>query len=231
MAEGKFVSYLRVSTEEQGRSGLGIAAQRKAVTDYLNGGRWQLVAEFEEHESGKRADRPQLNAALVACRKHKATLVIAKLDRLSRNVHFLSGLMESNVDFVCADNPNANRLTIHILAAVAEEERRLISQRTIAALQAAKARGQLLGFRNPKRAASQAKACRRGASATKARAHHFAENTMPIVASIRKAGITSLRGIANALNSRGIRTSHGGKWYASTVRNLVAYEAPHHASN
>ena len=125
---GKWVSYLRVSTDRQGRSGLGLEAQRQAVTDYLNGGNWALVSEFVEVESGKRSDRPQLAAALAACRKHKAKLVIAKLDRLSRNVAFIASLMDGNVDFVCCDFPTANRLTLHILAAVAEHEREAIQR-------------------------------------------------------------------------------------------------------
>ena len=225
MADGKFISYLRVSTDKQGRSGLGIEAQRKAVTDFLNGGNWQLIEEFEEHESGKRNDRPALAAVLEACRKQKATLVIAKLDRLSRNVHFLSGLLESRVDFVCSDMPEADRAFLQMAAVFAEWEARKISERTSAALQAAKARGRLLGYRNPQRAAKQAVDCRKGASMNKARAARFAGNTLPIVESIRKAGITSLRGIADTMNTRGIRTPRGGKWYASSVRNLIARDA------
>src|ERR1700722_12486249 len=137
MANGKFVSYLRVSTAKQGVSGLGLEAQREAVATYLNGGKWNLVQEVVEVESGKRNDRPQLARALALCRLHNATLIIAKLDRLARNVHFISGLMESKVDFVAVDFPQANRLTIHILAAVAEHEAKMISERTKAALAAA----------------------------------------------------------------------------------------------
>jgi hypothetical protein len=117
---GKFVAYFRVSTDKQGKSGLGLEAQRKAVLDYLNGGSWELIEEFVEVESGKHADRPQLAAALAACKKHKARLVIAKLDRLSRNLAFIAALMESGVEFTAVDNPHANKLTVHILAAVAE---------------------------------------------------------------------------------------------------------------
>jgi DNA invertase Pin-like site-specific DNA recombinase len=131
---GNFVAYYRVSTERQGRSGLGLEAQQKAVRDHLNGGNWGIVAEFTEVESGKRSDRPQLAAALAACRLRGAKLIIAKLDRLARNVHFVSGLMESGVDFVAADFPQANRLTVHILAAVAEHEAKMISERTKVAL-------------------------------------------------------------------------------------------------
>src|ERR671911_796243 len=141
MAQGKFVAYYRVSTERQGRSGLGLEAQRKAVEDYLNGGRWQLLAEFVEVESGKREDRPKLAEALALCRLHGATLVIAKLDRLSRDAHFLLGLQKAGVDFVAADMPDANKMTVGIMALVAQHEREMISERTKAALAAAKARG------------------------------------------------------------------------------------------
>src|SRR6185437_987490 len=145
MANGKFISYLRVSTARQGMSGLGLEAQREAVSSYLNGGHWQLIQEIVEVESGKRNDRPKIAEALRLCRLHNATLVIAKLDRLARNVHFISSLMESGVDFVACDFPQANRLTVHILAAVAEHEAGMISARTKAALAAAKSRGVKLG--------------------------------------------------------------------------------------
>src|SRR5215218_1403441 len=145
MAEGGFVAYYRVSTERQGKSGLGLDAQRKAVEDFLNGGNWRLVAEFTEIESGKQADRPALAKAFQACRLRRAKLVIAKLDRLSRDAHFLLGLEKAGIDFVAADMPNANRLTVGIMAMVAEEERRMISARTKAALAQAKARGVKLG--------------------------------------------------------------------------------------
>jgi DNA invertase Pin-like site-specific DNA recombinase len=150
-AARRFVAYYRVSTDRQGRSGLGLEAQQKAVRDYLDGGAWEIVAEFVEVESGKRADRPELARALDACRKHKARLVIAKLDRLSRNLAFIATLMDSGVEFVAVDNPHANKLTIHILAAVAEHEREMISERTKAALAAAKARGKKLGTPGPGR--------------------------------------------------------------------------------
>src|SRR5260370_10058350 len=138
MAIGKFIAYLRVSTDKQGHSGLGIEAQRKAVNDYLNGGHCQVLAEDVEIESGKRLDGPQLAAALAHAKARGATIVIAKLDRLARNVAFISNLMESGVEFVAADMPMANRLTVHVLAAVAEHEQKMISQRTKAALEAAK---------------------------------------------------------------------------------------------
>ena len=146
--KGKFVAYYRVSTESQGRSGLGLEAQQKAVLDFLNGGQWELVAEFTEIETGRKAhtaNRPELELALKLCKRERATLVIAKLDRLARNVHFISGLIERGVEFVAADNPHANRFTVHLLAAFAEHERDEISKRTKAGLERAKARGVKLG--------------------------------------------------------------------------------------
>jgi DNA invertase Pin-like site-specific DNA recombinase len=141
----RFVSYLRVSTNKQGALGLGVEAQRRSVEDYLNGGRWELLAEFVEVESGKCDDRPKLAEAMAFCRLHGATLVIAKLDRLSRDAHFLLGLQKADVRFVAADMPEANEMVVGILAVVAQAERKMISERTKAALAAAKARGQRLG--------------------------------------------------------------------------------------
>src|SRR5262249_5437119 len=142
---GRFIAYYRVSTDKQGKSGLGLDAQRRAVIDYLDGGKWTLLDEFTEIESGKRNDRPELENALAACKKHKAKLVIAKLDRLSRDLAFIATLMTKKVDFICCDNPTATKFTIHILAAVAEHERDAISARTKAGLAAAKANGKKLG--------------------------------------------------------------------------------------
>lgn len=152
------IAYYRVSTDKQGRSGLGLEAQKSAVQQYAASGGHRIVAEHVEVESGKRSDnRPQLAAALAACRLHRATLCIAKLDRLSRQLSFVANLMESGTDFVAVDNPTANRLTIHLLAAIAEHEREMISQRTKAALAAAKARGVRLG--NPNGAAALLSGC------------------------------------------------------------------------
>jgi len=212
---GQFVAYYRVSTQRQGQSGLGLEAQRKAVEDYLNGGDWELVAEFTEVESGKHADRPELTAALEKCRKLCATLVIAKLDRLSRNVAFISALMDSGIDFVAVDMPEANRLTIHILAAVAEHEREAISRRTKEALAAAKARGVKLG--NPELDRVRPIAT----EALQAGADQFAANVAPVIREIQNAGISSLRGVAGALNARGIRTRRGRQWNASQVKNVL----------
>ena len=225
MAAGKFIAYYRVSTDRQGRSGLGLDAQKEAVAVFLNGGTWDLVEEFVEVESGKRNDRPQLQAALDACRKHKARLVIAKLDRLARNVAFVSNLMEAGVDFVAADMPEANRLTVHVLAAVAEHEREQISDRTKKALAAARARGRKLGWSIPGRQGEQRAASENGVAAIRRRADAFAENVLPIVRDIEAAGVTTLQGIAVALNARGVRTARGGQWYAVTVRNLKLREA------
>jgi DNA invertase Pin-like site-specific DNA recombinase len=203
---GKFVAYFRVSTDKQGKSGLGLEAQREAVMNYLNGGRWTLVDEFTEIESGKRNDRPELEMALAACKRQKAKLVIAKLDRLGRNLAFIATLMESGVEFVAVDNPHANKLTVHILAAVAQHEREMISERTKAALAAAKKRGQRLG--NPNLSA----AAKRGVAALKANARHFAANVRPIIEEIMRAGATSHNAIAAKLNERNVRTARGGVW-------------------
>jgi len=211
MARGKFIAYYRVSTERQGKSGLGLDAQRTAVMGYLNGGGWRLLGEFTEVETGKGrnalARRPQLRAALEACRKQKATLLIAKLDRLARNVHFVSGLMESGVEFVAADMPMANRLTVHILAAVAEHEREMISQRTKAALAAATVRGVELG-----RYGKTVLATRNRAAAVKR-----ARDLLPILAELGACGITNTRAIAQALNDRGVLTPAGKHWHQTSV--------------
>lgn len=224
MVTGKFVAYLRVSTDKQGHSGLGIEAQRKAVNDYLNGGSWQLLAEYVEVESGKRSDRLQLTAALAHANATGATVVIAKLDRLARNVAFISNLMESGVEFVAADMPMANRLTVHVLAAVAEHEREMISQRTKAALAAAKARGTRLGNPNGARVL-RGLGNAPAVHAVKASAERHTARVLPVIASIRAEGITSLHAIAGELNRRGILTARGGRWYATTVRNTLARTA------
>jgi DNA invertase Pin-like site-specific DNA recombinase len=201
--DGRFISYLRVSTDKQGIDGNGMAAQRKAVEDYLNGGRWKLIGEFIEVESGKRSDRPELAEAIAACKKHKARLVIAKLDRLSRDVAFIADLMK-RVDFVCCDRPNAKPFELHIYAALAQEERRMISERTKAALQAARERGVKLG--GPNLAEMNAARQRAAVSRTEAIA--------PTV--IELAGL-SARAAAAELNDRQIPTPTGAPWSAKTV--------------
>lgn len=212
---GKWVSYLRVSTDKQGRSGLGLEAQRQAVANFLNGGDWELVAEFVEIESGKRNDRPQLASALAACRKHKGTLVIAKLDRLARNVAFIAALMETKIKFVACDMPEATPFMLHIYAAVAEQEARAISERTKVALQAAKARGVKLG--GPK----LAQARRAGWKTNANNANRFAANTRPIIERIRASGVKSLRGIAKELAARNVATARGGQWTPVQVSSIL----------
>lgn len=221
MANGVFVSYLRVSTAKQGQSGLGLEAQRKAVADYLNGGNWHLVTEVVEIESGKRSDRPKLEEALRLCRLHNATLVIAKLDRLSRDAHFLLGLEKAGVDFVAADMPSANRLTVGIMAMVADEERRMISKRTRDALAAAKARGKKLGGDrgNLPAVADQGRAA--SIAVRQGRAQRRAADLAPILAEVRASGAVSLREIAAALNARRIPTARGGSWSAVQVKRLL----------
>ena len=219
--DGKFVSYLRVSTASQGATGLGIDAQRAAVAVYLNGGSWTLLGEYVEVESGKRSDRPQLDAALKLCQITGATLVVAKLDRLSRDAHFLLGLQKASVDFLAVDLPNANKLTVGVMALVAQQEREAISARTKAALAAARARGTVLGgYRG-----GPAPDATLGASANRAKADGFAEALASRVMPLRAAGL-SLRGIAAALTEQGVRTARGGQWTAAAVRNLLARQTP-----
>lgn len=214
MKTPKFIAYYRVSTDHQGRSGLGLEAQRQAVCDFLTG--WgELIESFTEVESGRKNDRPQLAAALDACRRHKGTLVIAKLDRLARNVYFISGLMESGVEFVAVDMPQANRLTIHILAAVAEHEREMISQRTKVALKAAKSRGIKLGSPEPKKGANIR------TQVLQEKADRFAANILPIIHDLQAQGITGSRALSRALNARGIQTANQRQWYPTTVKNLL----------
>lgn len=222
MAAGKWVSYLRVSTTKQGHAGLGVEAQRDAVAGFLNGGNWQLISEIVEVESGKRSDRPKLAEALRLCRMHGATLVIAKLDRLARNVAFVSALMDAGVEFVAVDFPQANRLTIHILAAVAEHEAQAISQRTKAALAAAKARGTKLGGDrgNIRQIAAKgrliAAAVRSKAAAAKA------QDVAATIAEIDETGSMPLRQIAQALDARSIPAPRGGGWSSVQVSRIRA---------
>jgi len=218
---GTYVGYYRVSTDRQGRSGLGLEAQRAAVAGYLDGGNWTLLDTFTEVESGRRNDRPELAKALDLCRRRKATLVIAKLDRLARNVAFIANLMDADVEFVAVDMPEATRITLHIYAAMAEHEAEQVSQRTKAALAAAKARGRKLGWSIPSRRGEQVVASLKGVVVNRAKADQRAANVLPVIRDIERAGVTTLQGIADALNARGIRTARGRRWYASTVRNLL----------
>lgn len=218
--DGKWISYIRVSTGRQGKSGLGLEAQQKAVADYLNGGQWELVREFKEVESGKRTDRPELAKAIQACRVYGAKLVIAKIDRLSRDAHFLLGLEKAGIDFVAADMPNANRLTVGIMAMVAEEERRMISKRTKDALAAAKRRGRKLGgYRKNARFTRAARQARN--EAVERVATERATDLAPVIQELQAAGATSLRAIAAGLNERKIATARGGEWSAVQVIRVM----------
>ena len=217
---GKFVSYLRVSTKRQGESGLGLEAQRASVEAFLNGGNWQLVEEHVEVESGKHDhNRPALHRALDACKVYGATLVIAKLDRLSRDAHFLLGLQKAGVKFIAADMPEANEMVVGIMALVAQAERRMISERTKAALQAAKARGVKLGnpTGRPPRATAETRA--RGRAITAANAQAFAERLRPVLV---KLANLSANAAAAELDRCGFATARGGKWTARSVINLRA---------
>ncbi len=216
----RYISYLRVSTDKQGVSGLGLEAQREAVARHVLGSGGVITAEFLEIESGKRNDRPEIATALAACRAQRATLIIAKLDRLARNVAFISHLMESGVDFIAADMPMANRLTVHILAAVAEHEREMISQRTKAALAAAKARGVKLG--NPQLKAGNRSSAIAAGLVHARNARRKARDIYPYIEAARKAGCTTLTQIASALEARGVRTPGGrSNWGAEQVSRVV----------
>ena len=217
------VLYFRVSTTAQGRSGLGLAAQRASVEQFCETRGCEVLAEFTEVESGKRNDRPQLAKAIHRAQVTGATLVIAKLDRLSRNAAFLLQLQESGVRFVAADMPDACHLTVGILALVAQQEREAISARTKAALAAAKARGQRLG--NPNGAEALLRAAKGNSAAVEAikgAADEHAAKLQPVVDELKDRGVTSLAGIARELNQMQMRTPRGGKWHPSSVRNLLA---------
>ena len=222
MATGKFIAYYRVSTAKQGASGLGLEAQKSSVREFLNGGQWQLISEFTEIETGKSATRPQLAQALAMCRLQQATLVVAKLDRLARNLNFLSNLMESGVDFVAADMPSANRLTIHVLAAVSEAEALAISQRTKAALAAAKARGVVLGGnRGGLTPDAIANGRKQALEVRRQQTSKRNADLLPIIGAIRGAGATTLQAIANGLNQRNIPTARVGAWKPMQVSRVL----------
>ncbi|UPU01265.1 recombinase family protein [Bradyrhizobium barranii subsp. apii] len=220
MTTAALITYIRVSTSGQGRSGLGIEAQRQTLAHFASSEGYEVAREFVEVETGKGADaldrRPQLKAALAAARKLKCHVGVAKLDRLSRDVHFISGLMAHKVPFVVAElGPDVDPFVLHLFAALAEKERALISTRTRQALSAAKARGVTLG--NPK-----LHAARKGAvEAVKAEADRYAANVLPIIREAQKAGASTLRQVADALNARGIPTARGGQWHAQSVANVL----------
>ena len=218
-SSGAFVSYLRVSTERQGRSGLGLEAQRRAVADFLAGGSWRHVAELVEVESGSRDNRPRLSEAMALSRLHGATLVIAKLDRLSRDAAFLLNLQKAGVRFVAADMPEANELVVVIMAVVAQAERKMISTRTKAALATAKARGVRLG--KPENLSNREAGQVRSRARQTRRAEEGGLDLTPVIATARAEGAVSLRQIAAALNARGIPAARGGVWSAAQVQRVL----------
>jgi DNA invertase Pin-like site-specific DNA recombinase len=223
----KLVSYIRVSTSRQGSSGLGLDAQRQAVKQYAATTGATITKTCTEVETGKLNTRPELTKALHLAKVTGATLVIAKLDRLSRNAAFLMALQDAGVKFIAADMPQANNLTIGIMALVAQQEAEAISRRTKEALQQAKERlakeGRRLG--NPNGAAALLRAAKgntAAVSAIKAKAANHAANLLPVIEVLRAEGITSLGGIASELNERGMLTPRGGKWHKTSVSNLLA---------
>lgn len=222
MAAGAFVAYYRVSTSKQGRSGLGLEAQREAVRSFMNGGDWRLLAEFTEVESGKRSDRAELAKALQACRVYGARLVIAKLDRLSRDAHFLLGLQKAGVPFVAADMPEANEMVVGIMAVVAQAERKMISARTKSALAAAKARGTKLGGYRGATISDEIRA--RGNKFRAAKAQQFAIDVGSALDMVgREAGAFSASAIARELTIRGVPTASGKlQWQATQVKRLLS---------
>jgi hypothetical protein len=225
LAVGKHVAYYRVSTGKQGRSGLGLEAQREAVRAHLNGGSWTLIAEFTEVESGKRHEnRPQLREALELCKLTGATLIVAKLDRLSRDAAFLITLQNAGARFVCADMPDATHFTVGIMALVAQQEREAISSRTKAALAAARARGVKLGGRrdSPPPPPPHALGNQASAKVRSERSIDHAKSVMNEIERARAAGAQSLRQIAAVLNERGINTPRpGGTWQAAQVKAVM----------
>ena len=219
MASGNFVTYLRVSTSRQGQSGLGLEAQRKSVSDHLNGGSWNLLKEFVEVESGSRNDRPELAKAMALCRLRNATLLIAKIDRLSRDAHFLLGLQKAGVRFIAADMPEANEMVVGIMAVVAQAERKMISKRTKDALAAVKARGVKLGGARGAVLTDKIRAAGQAAKTAKAVAR--TADLEPIIADIRAGGAVTLRQIAAELNERSIPAPRGGAWSPVQVQRVA----------
>lgn len=217
----KFIAYYRVSTARQGKSGLGLAAQQEMIANYVRGAHGKLVGAYKEIETGKRADRPELAKALAACRLHNATLVVAKLDRLARNVAFVSNLMESTAEFVAVDFPQANRFMLHLLAAVAEYEAKLISERTKAALAQARKRGVKLGNYASNILEIQPKGSRAGNAANAAKARRRAADLAPIIDELRAGGASSLAALAAGLNERGITTTRGNAWSPVQVSRVI----------
>jgi DNA invertase Pin-like site-specific DNA recombinase len=213
----RYIGYYRVSTLAQGIDGNGMTSQREIVRRYVETQKGVLEKEFSEVESGRKTDtdRPQLAAALDYCKKTKARLIISKLDRLARNAEFLLRLQNSGVDFTCLDCENADRFTVGILALVAQRERELIGERTKLGLAAAKAKGVKLGTPNPSKAVAAM------VTANKTAKTEFAVKVLPVIAEIKSAGVSTLRGICECLNRRGISTRNGKTWYPATVRNVL----------
>src|SRR5690242_15286825 len=217
----QIIGYVRVSTDKQGKSGLGIEAQKQALERFATAEGFDVGRVYVEIETGKGADaldrRPQLAAALKEAHRQRCPIAVAKLDRLSRDVHFISGLMAHKVPFLVADlGPDVDPFILHLFAALAEKERSMISKRTREALKAAKARGVALGGPKLRQARKAAEV------SIKANAERHAANVLPIIREVRRAGATTLREIADALNARGVATPRGGRWYATSVSNVMA---------
>jgi len=225
MAEGRFVSYLRVPKAKQGHSGLGLEAQRKAVADYLNGGQWQLVTEIVEIVVDKQSNWPRLVEALRSCRLHNATLVIANLNRLRRDAHFLLYLEKADVDFVATDMPSATRLTVRTMTMAAYEERRRISKRTREGLAAARAKGKKLGGNRGNLSGGGTKGHVASLTTRQARARSRAFDLAPVIDELKASGAVSLRQIAAGLNAKGIKAARGGKWSAFQVQRMMDHLA------
>lgn len=221
---GGFIAYYRVSTARQGRSGLGLEAQRAAVAGYLNGGDWKIVEEFVEVESGKRSDRPALDKALAAARLRRLPVVVSKVDRLTRSVGFLSRLLDAGVDVRFADLPQiegpTGQFMLQQMAAVAQLEAGMISARTKAALAAAKKRGTKLGGNRGVKLTAKVRAM--GSAATARKAAQRAADVLPVIGELQAAGAASLRAIAAGLNERGIPTAQDGQWTATQVSRVLA---------
>jgi DNA invertase Pin-like site-specific DNA recombinase len=215
MTEQRFVAYYRVSTDRQGRSGLGLEAQQEAVSQFLAGRNASVLCTFVEVESGGRDDRPQLREAIAACQRGKAILLIAKLDRLARSVAFIANLMDGNTEFIACDMPEASRLLLHVMAAFAEHERQVIGDRTRAALAAAKARGVRLGANGTELARKH-----------KTSAEAFALTMQPSIEAAFSCGARTSRQLANYLNDANIVSREGGRWHPASVGRLLARLQP-----
>ena len=221
--EGRFVCYYRVSTDKQGNSGLGLDAQKQTVDDYLNGGSWVVVGAYTEVESGSNGNRPELQKAIRDCKLKNARLIVAKLDRLSRDLHFITSLEKAGISFVIAEQPDMNELTVHIFSAMAQHERKLISERTKAALAQAKKRGVVLGnpcFKEGKQITGSGDT-RAAIEARQKAASEYANNILEVIEDIKACGASSLRQIAAELNVRGFKTRRGKDWSATAVMRVT----------